>query len=191
MKACSNTHTMASLSQDLTLSSWWKVAVFKNFSAIFQCRPPVFRPWSGQFLSKSKNKKSILFVSMRPIRNAIYDLRKSWMRARHFARRLQVFQKPIFYKNWRPAANKFKLKIPGPLLFLELCLEKYKNIKKIIFFSSQSTKLSIGTSALGRARRLRVAPGSMAFGHWTRLAAFGRFFFFPVSSWSIILAFQT
>jgi len=155
-----------------------KKRVCINFSALFQFRQLVFRPWSGQFWAKIKKQKSILFVSMRPIRNAIYDLRKSWMRARHFARRLQVFQKPIFYKNWRPAANKFKLKIPGPLLFLELCLEKYKNIKKIFFFSTQTTKLSIRTSALGRARRSRVAPGSMAFGHWTRLAAFGRFLFF-------------
>ena len=155
-----------------------KKIVFKNFSLIFQCLRPVFRPWSGQFWSKSKNKKSILFVSMRPIRNATYVLTKSSMRARHFARRLQVFQNPIFYKNRRPAANKFKLNIPGPLLFLEYLLEKYKNIKKIFFFSTQTTKLSIGTSALGRARRLRVAPGSMAFGHWTRLAAFGCFFYF-------------
>ena len=115
---------------------------------------------------------------MRPIRSAIYLSRKSRLRARHFVRRFAFLVNPVFYKKWRPAANKFKLKIPGPLLFLEYLIEKYKNIKKIIFFSTQSTKLSIGTSALGRARRLRVAPGSMAFGHWTRLAAFDRFFFF-------------
>ena len=162
-----------------------------NFSAIFQCRRPVFRPWSGQFSTKSKNKKSILFVSMRPIRRAIYVLRKSGMRARHFARRFAFLVICIFYKNRRPAANKIFKKIPGPILFFFFHLLWDKNIKKIILFSTQLAKLSIGTSALGRARRLRVAPGSMAFGHWTRLAAFGRFFFFPVSSWSIILAFQT
>ena len=131
------------------------MAVFKNFSAIFQCQRPVFRPWSGQFWSKSKNKKSILFASMRPIRNAIYDLRKSWMRARHFARRFAILVNHIFYKKWRPAATKFFLKIPGPLLFLYFVLEKYKNLKKIFFFSTQTTKLSIVTSApcaLGAAR---------------------------------------
>ena len=71
---------------------------------------------------------------MRPIRNATYVLTKSCMRARHFARRFAFFQNPIFYKKWRPAANKFKLNIPGPLLFLEYLVEKYKNIKKIFFF---------------------------------------------------------
>ena len=115
-----------------------KKIVFINFSVTFHYRRPVFRPWSGQFWSKSKNKKSILFVSMRPIRSAIYVLRKSGMRARHFARRLQFFQNPDFYKNGRHGANKFFKNIPGPLLFLYFILEKYKNIKKIFFFSNLS-----------------------------------------------------